>query len=163
MENNYRIKITNGDSEIEIQGDKEFVLEMLKKYENKILNKSEHPKAPISQSKDVSNDTQDPSKVLSVGEFIRKINSKKHVDFVLAFGYFLEKNQGISSFTPADINNCYYDSKLESSNTSQMIILNIRRGYFMEAKQEKGDSKKRYTLTSSGEEYVKQLFSESQS
>ena len=43
---------------------------------------------------------------------------------------------------------------MESSNTSQMIIQNIRRGLSMAAKKDKEQGKKAYTLTSSGEEYI---------
>lgn len=154
MENSYRIKIVRANHELEIEGDKDFVKEMLERFEKSVFDKS--PTQPISEKPSFESvtDAQDTTKNLSVGEFIRKLGFKKHVDFVLAFGYYLENNGGVSSFTPADINTCYYDSKLESSNTSQMIILNIRRGYLMEAKQEKGDGKKRYTLTSSGQEYI---------
>ncbi|MCI0553382.1 MAG: hypothetical protein L0287_20740 [Anaerolineae bacterium] len=160
MNNNYRIKIARAGSEFEVEGDKEFVLEMLERFEKSIIDKPApqqgiQPPIPITET-----EVRESAKTLSVGEFIRKLGVKKHVDLVLAFGYYLEKNQGASSFTPADINTCYYDSKLESSNTSQMIVLNIRRGFFMEAKQDKGEGKKRYTLTNSGEEYIEQQLSQ---
>ena len=94
-------------------------------------------------------------KKISVGEFIRQLGFKKHTDLVLAFGYYLEKNAGLQTFTPADINSCYYEAKMESSNTSQMIIQNIRRGLLMAAKKDKDQGKKgAYTLTHSGEEYI---------
>lgn len=153
MEKNYRIKIVRGNSEIEIEGDKEFVLEMLGRYEAKLSSSPSQESGGKVQS--VSETiTPDSIKGISVGEFIRKIGFKKHVDFVLAFGYFLEKNQGISDFSVADISTCYYDAKLESSNTSHMIILNIKRGFMMEAKQEKGEGKKKYRLTGSGETHI---------
>lgn len=155
MENNYRIKLVRGNAEIEIEGDKDFVMEMLNRFEKSILDKPPSQQGGELSPHGSATEVQDSAKTLSVGEFIRKLGFKKHVDVVLAFGYYLEKNQGVSSFTPTDINTCYYDSKLERSNTSQMIIRNIRRGYLMEAKQEKGEGKKRYTLTSSGEEYIK--------
>jgi predicted transcriptional regulator len=88
-----------------------------------------------------------------VREFILQFGLKKHTDRVLAFGFFLEKNMGQESFTPADINSLYYDSKMEASNTSQMLIQNIKRGFVMEAKST-GSAKKRYTLTNSGETYL---------
>ncbi len=96
-----------------------------------------------------------PSKAISAGEFIRQLGIKKHTDQILAFGYFLEKYQGQPSFGAADINNLYYEAKLESSNTSQMIIYNIRAGLMMEAKGEK-KGKKKYTLTQNGERKIKE-------
>jgi hypothetical protein len=98
-------------------------------------------------------------KDVSPGEFIRQFGFKKHTDLVLAFGFYLEKHSGLACFSSADINNCYYEAKLESSNTSQMIIQNIKRGYLMQAKV-KGEEAKRgkgqlFRLTNSGEEHLR--------
>ena len=90
---------------------------------------------------------------MSLREFIQQSDLKKHTDITLAFGYYLERHQGVTEFTPADINNCYYEAKIESSNTSQMIIQNIRRGFLMASKKVE-KSKSRYTLTHSGEKFV---------
>ena len=150
---NYRIRLVTGSQEFEVEGDKEFVLTMIKEYEiftgkHGLLNpandtlKKENEIIPVDST----------TKSMSVGEFIRQLNFKKHTDIVLAFGYYLEKYSGLMEFAPADINNCYYESKLESSNTSQMIIQNIKRGFMMLAKGENKD--KRYTLTQSGIEHL---------
>jgi hypothetical protein len=153
----YRIRIGKGDQQFEVEGDKQFVLEMLKRFEPT----TEQPLAPSASVKSQKQCVQtlsqpnSPGKKVSVGEFIRQLGFKKHTDLVLAFGYYLEKFGGLNSFTPADINTCYYDAKLESSNTSQMIILNIRRSFLMQAKKDKG--KKAYTLTQSGVEHVENL------
>ena len=150
----YRIMIAKGDQQFEVEGDKQFVLDMLQRFETT----GEKPLNPPSFSKEMKPSAKMlaqasiPGKKMSVGEFIRQLGFKKHTDLVLAFGYYLEKFGGLSAFTPADINTCYYDSKLESSNTSQMIIQNIRRGFLMQAK--KGEGKKEYTLTHSGVEHV---------
>lgn len=145
----YRVKISKADQEFEVEGDKAFVLEMLKRFDNPSLPTLQTPKAlkkdPISSSTRL--------KGLSVGEFIRQAEVKKHTDIVLAFGFYLEKHSGMKKFTPADINTCYYDAKMESSNTSQMIIQNIRRTFMMEAKGQKGD-KKCYTLTQKGMDFI---------
>ena len=102
-----------------------------------------------------------PDKGISVGEFIRRLGLKKHTDLVLAFGYYLEKYSGATEFSPAEINRCYYDAKMETSNTSQMIIYNIKRGCIMEAKSanSKGKGKKSYTLTNTGEQVIASLSS----
>ena len=150
----YRIKIGKGDQQLEVEGDKQFVLEMLQRFESlgekkqtiSNLSKQDVPNAKTLAQANI------PGKKMSVGEFIRQLGFKKHTDLVLAFGYYLEKFGGLAAFTPADINTCYYDSKLESSNTSQMIIQNIRRGFLMQAKKNEG--KKEYTLTHSGIEHV---------
>jgi hypothetical protein len=149
----YRIRIGRGDHLLEAEGDKAFVLEMLKRYgSTDSLLPAETPVGKRSGPSNVLKSTP-VGKSLSVGEFIRQLGFKRHTDIVLAFGYYLEQ-QGLKDFTPADINKCYYDAKMESSNTSQAFIYNIRHGYMMEAKGSKG-ARKRYTLTGTGEDYIK--------
>ena len=153
--NNYRIKIVRADQQFEAEGDKAFVLAMLDRFEGGTVSKAS------KLSKKSEKDTESPEiislhhgKSLAVGEFIRQLGFKKHTDIVLAYGYFLEKHSGLSDFTPADINTCYYDSKMEASNTSQMIIRNINQGRIMEAKKGKDQKKKSYVLTRTGEEFI---------
>lgn len=93
----------------------------------------------------------------STREFIQQIGLKRHTDLAVAFGYYLEHQLGKLEFTPADINNCYYEAKLEPSNTSQSIIQNIKRSYMMEARTKstsKKGARKRYMLTQSGEDFI---------
>jgi hypothetical protein len=152
----YRLKIVHEGREFEAEGDRAFVLEMLKRY---------GPLAPAPtdvsggkgkkiQEKPVSLVSPTKGKSVSIREFIQQLDLKKHTDISLAFGYYLERHQGVTEFTPADINNCYYEAKLEPSNTSQMIIQNIKRGYLMASKKKGEQGKNRYTLTSSGEKFV---------
>jgi len=148
----YRVKIVVGDRQIEFEGDKNFVLDMLNRYEN-------IAKAQVSGRKSKKQETNiiDNEKDLSVREFIKILGFKKHTDITLGFGYYLEHYRGLKEFTPADINNCYYEAKLEKSNTSQMIAQNIKKGYIMQSKIKdgKGKAQKRYTLTMTGENYIK--------
>jgi len=151
--NTYRVRIVQGDRQFEVEGDKAFVLDMLGRFELPIASAPTKPgRARVKQGA-----PQMPrvEKALSVGEYVRQLGVKRHADLVVAFGYYLEHQGGIKEFTPADINNCYYEAKLEGSNTSQMLIHNIRRGYMMEAKRAKKGGKKVYTLTRSGEDYIK--------
>lgn len=152
----YRLKIVYEGREFEAEGDRAFVLEMLKRH---------GPQAPAptgiiegpgkkAHEKRASSVPRIGGKSLSIREFIQQLELKKHTDISLAFGYYLEKHQGVAEFTPADINNCYYEAKLEASNTSQMIIQNIKRGYLMASKKRGEKGKNRYTLTSSGEKFV---------
>jgi hypothetical protein len=152
----YRLKI--GDFEVE--GDKAFVAEMLKRYGPQA---SAGPAAgqkveKADGAKRASNVTRNTTgKALSIREFIQQLDLKKHTDITLAFGFYLEKHQGASEFSPADINNCYYEAKMEPSNTSQMIIYNIKRGFLMAAKKAKEGKEKKgkgYTLTRSGEQFI---------
>ena len=162
MDNIFRIKLVLNGNEIEIEGPEDFVNKMLEKYENKILKPATAGSQKESKSKITPEISTVESKAISVGEFIRKTNFKKHTDIVLAFGYYLEEFMSTRQFTPADINNCYYEAKMESSNTSQMLIQLIRRSHIMLAKQEgsKKNSKKFYTLTQTGIDYVSNALKE---
>jgi hypothetical protein len=160
----YRVKVVRGDLNFEAEGDKKFVLEMLARFDKP----STPPPASVEISRPTKGRPATPQLVIakgtSPGEFIRQFHFKKHTDFVLAFGYYLEKHSGLSEFTAADVNTCYYEAKMESSNTSQMIIHNIRRGLLMEAKkrsQEGKSSRKVFTLTRSGEEYLQKALTSS--
>src|SRR5207247_8753719 len=130
----YRIVITRGGQHFEAEGDKTFVLQMLQRLEG---GGAATPSPSVS-AKSAKTEKLSPTKSISVGkgisvgEFIREFPFKKHTDLVLGFGYYLEQHSGLKDFTPADINNCYYEAKLDSSNTSQMLIQNIRRGFMME-------------------------------
>jgi hypothetical protein len=153
----YRLKIVTGGNEFEAEGDKAFVLDMLKRFGP---GPAGTPQLPLKPSEEKSGDrkrsvtTPSPTKAMSIREFIQQFNLKKHTDITLAFGYYLEKHTGASEFTAADINNCYYDAKMESSNTNQMIVQNIKRGYMMPSKKKGEKGTLRYTLTNSGEKFV---------
>jgi predicted transcriptional regulator len=147
----YRVRIVRGTEEFEAEGDKQFVLDMLERFSVPPAFKEEGQKVGLAREEPAQRE-----KPLSPGEFVRQIGFKKHTDLVLGFAYYLDKYSGVTEFTAADINNLYYEAKLESSNTSQMIINNIRRGYMMEAKTQEPKGKKVYTLTRSGEEFVEE-------
>lgn len=149
---NYRLRLVHGGDEFEAEGDKAFVLAMLDRFRVSLptLTTSDNEVRPTKLR--ASLEKPSAAKPVAVGEFIRQLAPKKHTDMVLAFGYYLEKQSGMPSFTAADINRCYYDAKLEPSNTSQMIAQNIKRGTIMAAKGDKG--RKRYTLTQTGEDKV---------
>ena len=154
----YRLKVVRGELNFEAEGDKKFVLDMLARFDK---TSAPQPAASVELSRPAKGRPAMPQLVIakgtSPGEFIRQFRFKKQTDFVLAFGYYLEKHSGLGEFTAADVNTCYYEAKMESSNTSQMIIQNIRRGFLMEAKkrnQENRAARKVFTLTRSGEEYL---------
>jgi hypothetical protein len=159
----YRVRIARGDEQFEAEGDKSFVLDMLRRFQS---GGGSSALTKVSVGKDATAATAAKlasSKSIAVGEFIRQFAFKKHTDRVLAFGYYLEQHSGMESFTPADINNLYYQAKLEPSNTSQAIAQNIRRGFIMEAKKGTGKVKggSKYTLTSTGEAHLKKVAAKS--
>lgn len=154
---NYKIRIVQDGQEFEAEGDKAFVLKMLARFETSSAVEqlvSDVPTKKGSRTKVATKSVAPRSKAVSIREFVQRLGFKKHTDITLAFGYYLEHQEDAREFSPADINNCYYESKIESSNTSQMIIQNIRRGFMMPSKAKSDKGRKRYTLTSSGEAYI---------
>jgi hypothetical protein len=152
----YRLKIAREGTEFEAEGDKQFVMEMLKRFSPIGVGTSSATQATQHSKhggKSTAGMSTPATKTISIREFIQKFGFTKHTDITLAFGYYLEKYAGVSAFTPADINNCYYEAKLEKSNTSQMVIQNIKRGFMMPSNK-KGEGRKLYTLTSTGENFI---------
>jgi len=152
----YRLRIAREGQEFEAEGDKPFVLEMLKRFAPQpVADQLQEAKIQVEKGQSRRAPTQVPrGKTLSIREFVQQLGLKKHTDITLAFGYYLEKSAGIPEFTPADINNCYYEAKLEASNTSQMITQNIKGGRMMPSKKKGEKGKNRYTLTASGEAFI---------
>ena len=150
MSSRFRVKVVRGETEFEAEGDKQFVLDMLERFERDAgvgparAKQERKARAPAV-----------PEKAMSAREFLQRVGAKRHADKVLCFGYYLEKYGGKPEFTAADINNLYYEAKLEMSNTSQAITNNIKRGFMMDTPgQKKKAGRKRFVLTQSGEDYV---------
>ena len=158
----YRLKVVRDGQEFEAEGDKRFVLEMLARFAPQGSEGDLSPPNKTPVGKGQGRRTPSPpqrGRTLSLREFIQQIGLKKHTDITVAFGYYLEKYADVKEFTPADINNCYYEAKLETSNTSQMIIHNIRTGRMMASKKKDGKGKNRYTLTATGESFIESKLS----
>jgi len=87
---NYRVRIVRGEQQFEAEGDKRFVLDMLKHFEP---GSDVHPPpaSPRAGKSEKPIRLEGPAgKGLSAGEFVRQLGFKKHTDLVLAFGYYLE-------------------------------------------------------------------------
>jgi hypothetical protein len=153
----YRLRIGSDGKEFEAEGDKVFVLAMAKLYgPDTSPNLARVPKGGTKQvaGKQSSLAVTSPGKGVSIREFVQQLDLKKHTDISLAFGYYLEKHGGKNDFSASDLNNCYYDAKMEASNTSQMIAQNIKTGRMMPSKEKGDKGRLRFTLTNSGEEFI---------
>lgn len=151
----YRVRLKQGETEFEIEGDRAYVTKLYQDLKL-VLGLTEITKPVLAPEQRVSKSHIPRStspKASSPREFIDRHQVKRHVDIVLAFGYFLERTRGLKSFTGADINTCYYEAKVEPSNTSQMIINNIKKGLIMPQSKKTG-ARASYTLTRTGEEFV---------
>lgn len=153
----YRIRVRRGDIEVEIEGDKSYVNRAFAELKRLVLGLEEPSTAGSPKSQRAAKAYLPSAKPQSVREFLDSYDLKKHTDIVLAFGYYLEKRRVLSSFSPGDLNGCYYEAKLEPSNTSQMIINNTKKGLIMDAPGSK-KKKRKYILTRKGERFVEAGF-----
>ncbi len=81
---NYRVRIHRGDQQFEAEGDKKFVLDILKRFES---GSDVHlpPAPPRAGKAEKPIRLEGPAgKSLSPGEFVRQLGFKKHTDLVLA-------------------------------------------------------------------------------
>lgn len=163
MKRPYKLRVVRNGFEFEAEGDKEFVLEMADRFDAYSGDPKNTTTVSTSGSEIEEEVSTPSSKAESVREFLSRLGFKRHVDLLVAFAYYLEHRMGKAEFTPADINNCYYEAKMEPSNTSQSIINATKRGLIMEAKAASSTSKKgakrKYTLTHTGEEFINKKLS----
>lgn len=154
----FKVRVKNSENELEVEGDKKYIDLMLKRFGFT----GQQVQEPTHAEKSRSKKSAPPGLLtkMSPAEFVLQRQIKKHTNLVLGFGYYLEKSKGMDKFSPGDINNCYYEAKLDPSNTSQMIIQNIKGGYLMEAKgtSRASGGKKYYTVTQSGMHFVENGF-----
>lgn len=91
--------------------------------------------------------------------FMRKMNTKSHIDKVLAIVYFLTQRQSLDAVTVSDIEESYRKSLLKpSTNTNYMLNIAVSRGYLMELGDREG--KKSWTITQDGIDLMEKLLSE---
>jgi hypothetical protein len=148
----YKIKIRRGDQEIEVQGDKQFVLDKFGELKEELFKFREVvPTTPITATLKVEGK---PLEGLSLVEFLNAKGPKSHPDKVVVMAYYLHKCQGVEIFNADDINECYSQARISrSANLNATINKTIAKGYIMEA-QEKKENKKAWMITQTGERYV---------
>jgi len=90
----------------------------------------------------------------SIREFLLERAPSSNTEKTLAIGYFLEINEGIDSFNKADLEAGYRSAKEQlPSNINAFVNQSIKNGHMMEAREKK-NSKKAWTITSTGERYI---------
>jgi hypothetical protein len=91
---------------------------------------------------------------LSAKEFILTKSPKSETQKVVTLAYFLEHEEGMTSFNVADLEKAFRAAREKlPKNMNDAVNKNITRGFVMAA-SEKKDSKKAWQLTSTGERFV---------
>lgn len=91
---------------------------------------------------------------LSAKEFMLSKTLKSETQKVLALAYFLEREEGVTSFNVSDLESAFRSAREKlPKNMNDAVNKNIARGFLM-GTREKKDSKKAWQLTSTGERHV---------
>jgi hypothetical protein len=91
---------------------------------------------------------------LSAKEFMLSKKLKSETQKVMALAYFLEREEGVTSFNVSDLETAFRSAREKlPKNMNDAVNKNIAKGFLMGA-SEKKDSKKAWQLTSTGERFV---------
>lgn len=157
LENSYMMKYQKGDLCVEVSGDKAFVEEKFKWLLDLKVPAGGSVFTPSAEAPKQPQGEISSEKPVSLAEFMNQKHPSGHSEYILCFGYYLEKSKNLTSFNLEDITICYREARLApTTNFSQYVGYLIRDGRIMLA-PEKKDSKKAWQLTSTGEQYVEQM------
>lgn len=98
-------------------------------------------------------------KKLAASEFLRRVKPKNQTDRALLLAYYLERVEGMSSFTTTELGEKAREAKDPFGNVSDVVGKLSARGLMMSAGDKEGQ--RAYALTASGEQYVESMTEES--
>ncbi|MBA7628155.1 hypothetical protein ES703_35630 [subsurface metagenome] len=97
-------------------------------------------------------------KKISIKEFILSKKPKNDVQKTLTVGYYLEKYENFLFFSIKDLKSNFIAAREKvPKNIGDKVQLNIKKGHMMEVKEKK-DNFKAWSLTNSGEKYIRNGF-----
>lgn len=149
---NYRIKIKQGEIEIEVDGDKEFVEKHIEEFKKELPRiAKELPSKEKIVSPEIPEKESELEK-LSLVEFYKQKDPKNHNETVVVFAYWLTKKEGKGEFKTKEISNLYSKAGVpKPKNVTQHLknVSSAKKAYLM-----KGSKKGLWKLTITGEEFV---------
>lgn len=135
------IRVKKGDSEVEVTGEKAFVIEQIDKF-IELLRITE------------SANFEENKKRISLGELLSKKSPQKHTETITLFAYYIEKILQEPYFNVNDINKLFLKSKTKKpANINDTINSLVRKDFLMEVDEEK-ENLKCWTITRSGIEVI---------
>jgi hypothetical protein len=147
------VKLAIGSFSVEVTGEPAYVDKKVDELVSRFL--SAWKPSSIEPQTTVSAPLEAGGKKVSPAEFLKKANAKNQMDRALLLGYYLEKTEGISSFTSSDLGQLGKSSKQPFTNPSDAVAKLTGRGLMMSAGDKEGQ--RAYALTASGETYVETL------
>jgi hypothetical protein len=143
--------------EIDTQKTLESILETLKALDARLARVEAGTKENGSESSTAAA-TPAASRKMSIKEFLLERAASDDVQKTLAIGYFLETQEGMSSFNKTDLEKGFRAAKeTVPANINDKVNMSIKNGHMMDA-AEKKNSLKAWNLTSSGEKYLQNGF-----
>lgn len=131
----------------------DLILDELKKLNDRV-SKLESPEVRV-----VTPEAKE--KKLSIKEFLLVLSPNDDVQRTLSIAYYYEIQEGLTSFNKVDIEKGFRRAKEKvPSNINDKIGMCVKNGYMMETEDRK-DSLKAWTLTSTGEKVAKAGFKKS--
>jgi len=146
----YRVRISIGGLEIEIEGDKEFIEERFSdlSWLDKFLEKVK-PRESIKQGELIG-------EKLSFTEYVDEIEPETHLQRFLTIAYYLHKHEG-RDMTYDDVKDYYQRVRWPTpKNLSDVMSDLIKDGYMEEAGKMNG--KKAFRILRKGIKYVENKF-----
>ncbi len=152
---NVTLKVSIGSFSVEVTGPAEFAEKKLEELISRYLTGARSlPSAGESPKPIPFLDTR--GKKLSPAEFLRRVAHGNQRDLALALAYYLEKFEGVPSFTTTELGELGRRTKYPFGNVSDVVSKLVSRGLMMSAGEKEGQ--RAYALTASGEEYVESIF-----
>ncbi len=149
---NVTLKLTIGSFSVEVTGPPEYAEKKLEELVARYLTST---KPPASEARQAPTLLGKEGKKLAPTEFLKKVPHKNQSDRALALAYYLEKLEGVSSFTTTEIGDWGRNVKYPFGNVSDVVSNLVSRGLMMSAGEKEG--LRAYALTATGEEYVESL------
>lgn len=146
------LKLMIGSFSVEVTGPPDYAE---KKLEELVATYLTTAKAPSTEVPKGPTRAGEDAKKLAPGEFLKKVNAQNQPDRALALGYYLERVEGVTSFTTTELGTRGQDVKYPFGNVSDVVGKLVSRGLMMSAGQKEGQ--RAYALTASGEEYVEAM------
>ena len=148
----YRIKVKISNNEIEVEGDKEFVVEKFNELKTEFLK----GKKIISASTLTKSDSQRkmPS---NLNLFLKQKNIKNKAEEILCVVFWLFHKENETLIHQTDIEECYKSARFKApGNIPREIKACVSEGWILVSKEKK-ESKNAYTISAEGEEYIDSL------
>jgi len=148
------VKLTLGGFSVEVSGPSDYVDKKLEE----ILGRF-NPTSRVTTREGIAvsppPQTEVGGKKVSAAEFLKGASAQNQTDRAVLLGYYLEKVEGLSSFTTTELAHWGKEVKRPFGNVSDVVAKLSARGLMMSTGDK--DGQRAYALTATGEEYVASL------